>query len=163
MKKTFEAKSVAVVKSRNLKLQGKMLEDHIKQIDERLTVLECLKTAEAARKARPKTPSDQGKEQVASINDKSLELQVSTKCTKSGIVFQITNLGERWPKLASINIYQVKSKKVVSKRRMKLKNSQQVTFKVPPKKAPKGTEVGIWIEPTWTKRPFKYDAKQTCR
>jgi len=159
MQNTLDANSVAVVKSRGIKMQGKVLQDHINQIDQRVDVLKCLSDVSATR-ARSK--QRQSSEQVAEISEKSLELEVTAQCDKGVTIFQITNLGDKWPRLASINIYRTKNKGLVSKRRMKLGNSQQATFKISQKKVKRGTELGIWVEPAWVTRPFKYDAKITC-
>ena len=96
------------------------------------------------------------------MSGKSLDLEVTAECENNVVTFQITNLGDRWPQLGSINIYGADNKALVSKRRMKLRNSQQVTFKISRNKAKKAKVLGLWIEPSWFKRPFKYDIKQSC-
>jgi hypothetical protein len=43
------------------------------------------------------------------------------------------------------------------------RNSQQATFKVRKRgKALKG-EIGLFVQPAWAKRPFRYDSKIRCR
>jgi len=165
MQKTFKANSVAVVKSRGIKMKGKVLENHIKQIDQRIRVLNCLKDVQAkpALSAVEKISDEKNTEQVASVSEKNLELEVTAQCSNGSIIFKITNLGSEWPGLSSINIYQTNPRTLLSKRRMKLKNSQQVTFRMSAKKIKKAGEIGIWIEPTWEKRAFKFDAKKNCR
>ena len=157
MQKILDAKSVAVVKSRGIKMRGKDLQEHIKQVNRRIVVLECL------RETYSKPLQGEDLDQVAAVSGASLDLQVIATCNNGAVNFQIINLGEKWPKLASINIYRTDTKVLISKRRMKLRNSQQITFKVSREKAQVAGELGLWVEPTWTKRPFKYDVKQICR
>ena len=166
MEKTLAAKSVAVVKSRGIKLRWKILETHIKQVKERIKVLRCLSKSQASEPAKDKPKAKKvtrlGKKKVVEVSGKSLDLEVTAECENNVVTFQITNLGDRWPQLGSINIYGADNKALVSKRRMKLRNSQQVTFKISRNKAKKAKVLGLWIEPSWFKRPFKYDIKQSC-
>lgn len=168
MLKIQAKKGVAEVKSRKIKMRGKKLDEHIKQIDERLAVLECLKAnatsgevAETKKATKPKRTSNTNT-QVATLTGDKFDVEVSASCSKQGVSFQVTNLGEKWPRLSTINIYRTDTKGVISKRRMRLVNSQQATFRVRGKKAEDVGEVGIWVEPSWFKRTFKYDAKINC-
>ena len=145
-------------------MSGKILEEHIKQIDQRISVLNCLRDVQVAPtlKATDQNPDSENKEQVVAISEKNLELEVTAQCSNGSLIFTITNLGSKWLGLASINLFQTDPRTLLSKRRMKLKNSQQVTFKLPPNKIKKAGEIGLWIEPSWEKRAFKYDAKKNC-
>ncbi len=173
MEKTLAAKSVAVVKSRNLRMQGKVLEDPITQIKERIKVLQCLQdtqpktaaktAAKTASKSEPKKKAGPRGDKVFEVREGTLNLEVVSTCDKGVAKFQVTNLGDKWPRLAAINIYRTDNKTLISRRRMKLKNSQQVTFQVSPGKAGETGDVGIWVEPSWTKRAFKYDSINSCR
>jgi hypothetical protein len=62
-KKILDANSVAVVKSRNIKMKGKVLEDHIKRIDQRISVLNCLRDVQVtpALKAADQIPDEKNK------------------------------------------------------------------------------------------------------
>ncbi len=167
MVKIQSKKGVAEVKSRGIKMRGKILDDHIKQIDQRLAVLDCLKAnAVAARKSKSKKKKVKSKgktqPQVASVTGDKLDVEVVASCEKQGVLFKITNLGEKWPRLSTINIYRTDTKGVLSKRRLRLASSQQATFRVRGKKAEDAGEVGLWIEPSWFNRKFKYDTKINC-
>lgn len=168
MQRNVDAGSSAYIKSRDLRLEGPTLEAHVKDIDTRLKVLKCLRDQQAPGKktretdARPAVPP--GEEVVASVSDGALELEIVARCVSGAPVFQITNLGDKWPRLAAVNIYNTNDKSSLTKRRMRLVNSQQATFGVPKKKLRKlkVKEVGLWIEPSWTKRKFVYDSKIAC-
>ena len=90
MQKTLEANSVAVVKSRNIKMKGKVLEDHIKRIDQRIRVLNCLRDVQVtpALKAADQIPDEKNKEQVAAIREKNLELEVTAQCSNGSLYLQ---------------------------------------------------------------------------
>ena len=175
MQKLFNSKSVAVVKSRGLKLKGKQFEAHIKDINARLKVLRCLEKSQQEIEAKdlesfstaaggntPKSPKNSRATQVASGTGKNLDIEVTARCIKDTAVFQITNLGKKWPRLGEINIYKVDGKALISKRRVRMTNSQQATFKVRKRGTNSNGTVGIWISPSWNKRAFKYDAKINC-
>ncbi len=102
-------------------------------------------------------------DQVASINAAKLDVEITARCDGDTPTFQVTNLGSKWPRLAAISIHRTDGNALVSKRRMKLGNSQQATFKIRKRgKALRG-ELGIFIQPSWEKRPFRYDTKIRCR
>ncbi len=92
-----------------------------------------------------------------------LDLKVSATCHGRMPVFTVTNLGDRWPRLGVINIYQTDGRTMVTKRRLKLDTAQQATFNVLKRGRALAGEVGVWIQPSWTDRQFQYDAKITCR
>ena len=99
---------------------------------------------------------------VSEVTGKSLDVEISAKCDAGTPVFQVTNLGDKWPRLAAINIYRTNNKAMVTKRRMWLDNSQQATFRMRKRGQPLAGEVGMWIDPSWHKRGFKYDSKIIC-
>jgi len=169
----FANNSVAVVKSRGIRMRGKQLQDHIKDINARLDVLHCLKKeSEAAAEADlenfstaaggNQTASTKGT-QVAAISGKQLDIEVTATCVEGTAVFQITNLGNKWPRLGEINIYKVEGKALLSKRRVRMGNSQQATFKIRKRGGGSYGAVGLWVSPSWDTRAFKYDAVVTCR
>lgn len=170
MVRLHESGSAAVVKSRGLRLEGKQLEEHIDDIDDRLVVLNCLKEQQL-KNAKKKTLNNDNnlaggtgqdkKDRFASLIGEKLDIEVSARCDNSTVVFQVTNLGEKWPRLGTINIYRTEGKALLVKRRLKLANSQQATFKVRDRKH-KNDPVGLWLSPSWSNREFKYDAKITC-
>lgn len=180
MKKLYEANSVAVVKLRGIKLQGKQLADHIKDIQTRISVLGCLKTNQeasigedlesletAANGPPPQTfqvpEVKQEITQTAAVSNVPLDIEVTATCNKDMAVFQITNLGEKWPRLGEINIYRVDGKALLTKRRVRMANSQQATFRIRKRGSDSYGTLGVWVSPTWEKRSFRYDAKIKCQ
>ncbi len=97
-----------------------------------------------------------------SIHD-ILDLEVSARCRGRTPVFSVINLGDGWPRLGNINIYQTAGRTIITKRRLKLDSAQKATFNVHARVGALAGEVGVWIQPSWTDRPFQYDAKITCR
>jgi|TARA_B100000315_G_C14588987_1_gene594710 hypothetical protein len=172
MQKLLASDSIAVVKSRGLKMQGKQLENHIKDINSRLSVLRCLEQeseasagidlANFSTAAGGNSPARSKGTQVAAVTGKQLDIEVTAKCVKDTAVFQITNLGNKWPRLGEINIYKVDGKSLLSKRRVRMANSQQATFKIRKRGGGSYGAVGLWVSPSWDTRAFKYDAVVVC-
>ena len=179
MQDILERDGTALVKSRDIRLRGDQLARHIVQIEQRITVTRCLQDKFSGQMAQSdpgidpnvhlaglKTKTQIGtaaEDQVSSINEARLEVEVTARCDGATPTFQVTNLGKKWPRLAAISIHRTKGNALVSKRRMKLANSQQATFKIRKRgKALKG-EIGIFVQPSWAKRPFRYDTKIRCR
>jgi len=179
MENILERDGTALVKSRNIRLRGEQLAHHIVQIEQRIAVTRCLQEKFSGQMAqsnpslnpnvhfaslKPKTQIGTASEdQVSSISEARLEVEVTARCDDDTPTFQVTNLGKKWPRLAAISIHRTKGNALVSKRRLKLANSQQATFKIRKRgKALKG-EIGIFVQPSWAKRPFRYDTKIRCR
>ena len=188
MQRVLKDGGTAEVKSRHLRLSGNMLEAHIRDIEQRLKVLECMKAEAAAGGAKTETAvkslprfdrpvqvdlgkgdgndadkeTGEGPAQVASIDDGDFQLEVSAQCKNGEAVFQVTNVGEKWPRLGAISIHRTDTDALLSKRRMRLNNSQQATFRVRKSQVADVGEVGLWIEPSWFDRKFHYDAKIVC-
>jgi hypothetical protein len=184
MQGILESDGTALVKSRDIRLRGDELAAHILEIEQRLIVTRCLQSKfsgqlasngtggssgtdnidpnirQASLAPRPATPMQ---DQFTSINEARLDVEVTARCDGDTPTFQVTNLGALWPRLAAISIHRTDGNALVSKRRMKLANSQQATFKVRKRgKALRG-EIGIFVQPSWAKRPFRYDTKIRCR
>ncbi len=172
MERLHEAGSAAVVKSRGLRLEGKQLEEHIEDIDQRIEVLSCLKDQEETKEAASlenfstaaggnKSSRNNRNVETASVSSGDLDVEINASCKSKTVVFKITNLGDKWPRLGTVNIYRVDGKALLSKRRLKLANSQQAMFKIKDRGRENGL-VGLWLEPSWTDRKFKYDATISC-
>jgi len=100
--------------------------------------------------------------QMAQSTARNLKLSVKSICKNGDAYFQVTNNGKTWPRPSKISLYRTNADTLVSQRRMRLKPGQKASFKI--KKAAKtGLEIGLWVQPEWFTRPFKYDAKVTCR
>jgi len=96
-----------------------------------------------------------------------LKMEINTTCSDGNAFFRIKNAGEAWPKTSTFAIYHMRKKnnkrvrKLISKRRMRLKDGQRASFKINTSKFPYG-QLGLWIKPGWYKRDFGYDATVTC-
>tara|TARA_B100000315_G_scaffold250073_1_gene282307 strand:+ start:269 stop:1063 length:795 start_codon:yes stop_codon:yes gene_type:complete len=179
MQDILERDGTALVKSRDIRLRGEQLARHIVQIEQRIVVTRCLQDKFSGQMAKGgqavdpnihfaslKSQSQIGaaaEDRVSSINEAKLDVEVTARCDGDTPTFQVTNLGKKWPRLAAISIHRTKGNALVSKRRMKLANSQQATFKIRKRgKALKG-EIGIFVQPSWAKRPFRYDTTIRCK
>lgn len=161
----YDAGNSVEIKSRGLVFRNDDLKDYIAQVDERIKTLECLKKefpTEAAA-ARPQQPAQDlpPAQKVETIEGKELSVEVAALCEGKIATFQITNLGELWPRLAEISIYRTDTNGKITQRRLRMTNSQQMIFKVPEASKDAG-EVGVFIEPTWYERVFRYDATIKC-
>ena len=96
-----------------------------------------------------------------------LKMDIMVNCQGGNAVFRIKNVGDAWPKTSTFAIYNMRKKgkkrvrKLISKRRMRLKDGQRVSFKIKTAKLPTG-RVGLWVKPDWYKREFDYDATVSC-
>jgi hypothetical protein len=92
-----------------------------------------------------------------------LKMNVSANCVDGNAFFRVKNVGEDWPKTSTFAIYNMrkKSRKLISKRRMRLKDGQRASFKIKTAKLPTA-RLGLWVKPGWYKRPFIYDATIKC-
>lgn len=127
----------AVIKSRNMTLAGESLKQHVRDIDQRIAALGCLKAkdeqlAALASDIKPQSASAPAKPasqkpaparrlpaeevETVAVTGSGLDLEVSAKCQAGAPVFQITNLGDRWPKLGTVNIYNTADRSTLSKR-----------------------------------------------
>ncbi len=139
-------KTILVSKDK-IKVAGEALGAYLEQLRKRLEVTRCLSRNGA---------------QAAVSGDKSndlLDLKIDVKCEKGTAVFKLVNNGGKWLKLGAIQIYRVDGKKVISQRRLRLAKGQTSSFKA---RAEDGGEVGLWVEPSWYRRKFDYDAKIAC-
>ena len=105
------------------------------------------------------TPPAAHAQQVA--QGATVDVNVTTACEEGNAVFKVVNKGFEWPTVAKFSVYRVKGNTLVSQRRMRLTSNQQASFRV---KAggPEQVELGIFIEPEWYGREFKFDAKVSC-
>lgn len=99
--------------------------------------------------------------EIASLQKSRLIIEVRSKCTSEGAVFSIINSGEKWPQPALLKLFNVENKAVISERRLRLANRQQLSFTVSDK-INKNKAVAIWLDPQWYVRPFKFDAERDC-
>jgi len=129
MQKLYLNKSTAIVKSRRIKLRGKHLARHVKHVEARIKVLQCLSRNNSGEKGNDQKDANSSV-QVTEVSSDRLEVEISARCEKTTPVFLITNLGDRWPRLGEIKIYDIEKQSMLSTRRVRMRNSQQATFRV---------------------------------
>lgn len=171
-------------KDQYIKLSGKRLDAYINASEKRFEVVSCLAEqsdgfmaaslndfATAAGSTTDEAPLEEipanrgwATVQKASVSSGMLRLNVSTSCENGNAVFKVTNRGGAWPKASIFSIYRMggESKQVISSRRMRLKENQSSTFKIKASKNPTG-HLGLFVDPSWYKRGFDYDATIRCR
>ena len=201
MQEIYARDGSALIKSRDLRLEGETLATHIKNIDTRLQVIKCLAeeseiadiqklasldTAaggnfETASREDKETPaadsssaSDRDSQRFALLSSdqsgstgrlekSAYQVEINARCLDDGTrVFEVTNIGPKWPKTAAVSIYEIERMKVVSRRVMRLATNQRMTFNVP-KTYGEQKQLAAWVQPTWMLRDFRYDAKLLCK
>jgi len=171
-------------KGQLIKLSGNRLDAYIQASEKRFEVVSCLAEqsdgfmaaslnnfATAAGSATDEDPVDEvpakqarPAQQNASVTSGALRLNVATSCENGNAVFKVTNRGGEWPKASIFAIYRLggEGKQIVSSRRMRLKANQTSTFQIKASKNPTG-QLGLFVDPSWYKRGFDYDATLRCR
>jgi len=91
----------------------------------------------------------------------SLKVRVDTLCKKGAAIFKVRNEGARWPKAGRFEVYSIEDKSLIVQRKFRLAAGQKATFRVKDVADDFGA-VGLWIEPSWYSRQFKYDATVAC-
>ena len=96
-----------------------------------------------------------------------LKMNIMVNCQDGSTTFQVRNVGEAWPKTSTFAIYSMRKKgnkrlrRLISKRRMRLKDGQRASFRIKTENLPTG-RLGMWVKPDWYKRDFDYDAVVSC-
>ena len=90
-----------------------------------------------------------------------VNMNVSVSCKDGDATFTVTNKGDAWPGVGNLSVYSTGETKLVHQRRLRLNAGQRVTFRVAGV-AGDGPEFGLWVDPSWFKRDFKYDSRITC-
>ena len=75
-------------------------------------------------------PSSLAEEISNGVTDGILDFEFSGRCRGRMPVFMVTSLGHRWPRMGGSYIYQVESRTMIRKRRLKLDIAQQAIFNV---------------------------------
>ena len=111
------------------------------------------------------TPSDAAEliaqAQIAAAPPALLRVEVSSTCADQGAVFKITNRGEKWPRTGLLRLYYTDDQSLIGQRRLRLADHQRVSFAVK-NKLISGRPIGVWLDPSWYKRSFKFDAQTRC-
>ena len=90
-----------------------------------------------------------------------IRLRVNTECRNGAAIFKVFNTGSRWPRAGTFTIFIRDGRKRVIKRRMRLARGQRASFRFKARNAGK-IRLGLWVDPSWYSRKFRYDAKLTC-
>lgn len=99
---------------------------------------------------------------VSEIDEHRLNVEIVARCDQQTPVFQVTNLGDKWPRTGTIGIYRKDGAAKLSERRVRLANSQQMIFMARQRGKSTAGEVGLWLDPAWAKRGFAYDSRINC-
>ena len=172
MQETWEGGSFAIVKSRDLRLEGEALAKHIEHIDQRIEILECLnakaKEDDIESMANFSTaaggPSDDSRpvSKIVRLLDSPFSTEITAICENTKVVFELTNLSEKWPRHGTISIYRTGNRAKINQRRIRLASSQQARFQIHANSGHNSGELGLHLAPSWIERPFVYDAKINC-
>ena len=102
--------------------------------------------------------------ETAAVAGNALHIDVATECAQGSTIFTVKNIGTSWPKTTTFAIYRLGSGKgqVVAKRRLRLTEGQQASFRITAKRNPTG-QLGLAVQPGWYERPAGYDATAACR
>jgi len=99
--------------------------------------------------------------EIAAAPPALLRVDVSSTCATKGAVFKITNRGEQWPRTGVLRLYYADDNSLIGQRRLRLADHQRVSFAVK-HTVTAGRPIGVWLDPGWYKRGFKFDARTTC-
>lgn len=176
MQAIYDKGSVAIVKSRDLQLEGEALADHIEDIKARIETTKCLalengaknlenfQTAaggEPGQQVQPKEPIVSTLE-MASADGKVYETKISASCDEKSAIFQLANLGGKWPKTAMVTLYTDDGKNMVSERQLRLSDQQNIMFQAKHEDRKRNGNVRLRIDPTWTVKQASYEAAIIC-
>ena len=162
--KTLAIKS----KGKRYTFVGKKLALYVRAAEQRRDVVHCL-SAEAEVDQLQNFATAAGQDtpallELAAVRSGELKMDVESQCIDGDVIFKITNRGDAWPKRGMVSIYRIgggQLQKVIA-RRMRFSANQQVSFRVPAKRNVTG-KLGLFFDPTWTRRPFALDATITCQ
>ena len=90
-----------------------------------------------------------------------IDVEIKTLCTPKGTHINILNRGEKWPQTAKLRIYFADDKSHITTRKVKLGQGHSVSFNIKTKIAA-GRPLGVYVEPSWYERDFKFDGTQKC-
>ena len=96
--------------------------------------------------------------EVASLSINRVSVDVLTRCVAGDTIFTVKNTGAKWPKTGTFAIYRIDgpNRQMICGRRLILEPGEVRKFKISERQNLTG-ELGISVEPSWYKRPFKMD------
>lgn len=166
-----ERGSSAVVKSRDLRLEGKALEKYVSQIKARVSVLRCL-----AAEAKADTGEDVANFPTAAGGGDLIALakprrrgdtpdyavEIKSRCEGDNAIFEVVNRGKNWPSAAAIGVYRTGEVGLVEKQVRRLAKDQTINLRIAPEQGRATQRFAVWVQPSWLLRDFKFDAQITC-
>jgi hypothetical protein len=176
MQAIYDKGSVAVVKSQDLRLEGAELAEHIEQVRARISTTKCLALENGAKslenfetaaggdpsqRIQPREPIVSTLE-LAAVDGKVYETKISASCDDRSAVFQVANLGDKWPKTAMVTLFAEDGKTMISEREIRLSDKQNVMFQAKYDTGRRNGNVRLRIDPSWTGQQASYEAHIIC-
>lgn len=98
---------------------------------------------------------------LAQGTDVQVNLNVVSACVDGAATFKITNVGEAWPRLGTLKVLKVTDGGVepITQRQMRFIAGQGASFRF---RQAGGERIGLFVDPSWYDRPFKFDAVVAC-
>lgn len=98
---------------------------------------------------------------LAQAGVQAVNLEVVTACVEGAATFKITNKGEAWPKLGTLNVVRVTSTGLepMAQRKMRFAAGQGASFRF---RRAEGDRIALYVQPSWYDRPFEFDAEVQC-
>jgi hypothetical protein len=173
MQGIYDREGTALVKSRDLRLQGDRLKDYIGKISQRVSALKCLATE--TKSAEKTDGTDLNKFSTASGGGEEIALaprrgkdgpnysvEVNARCDGTNTIFEVVNLVSNWLGAAAVGVYRVREVGIVEKQVRRLASKQRLTMRVAPERGRGVEQLGVWVQPSWLLRDFQFDAQITC-
>lgn len=176
-----QGRAVVFPKPKGLRLRGRGLAEFIERVRKRIDINLCL--AEQAVEVSPEALADfataagpaigAGAGTDAGVPPKTaagnlsaaaldpIRLRVNAECADGAAVFKVVNIGGRWPRSGTFTILTLDGQKRLSKRRLRLASGQSASFRFKTRKNGEMT-LGLWVDPSWYSRDFRYDAMVVC-
>ena len=101
-----------------------------------------------------------GSAEAAAPTD-NIDITIKTLCVEKGTHINILNNGPKWPDRAKLHIYYADDKSPITVRSVNLGQGHSVSFRIRTKVA-EGRPLGVYVEPSWYTRDFKFDATEQC-
>lgn len=145
-------------------LKGKALKAHIGKVKRKLATVSCLARQSKGRRSTEPSIEDLTNFETAAgpVLGKSARLRsdrvfqkaatprirITTRCQGRDTLFRVTNSGGAWPAPATIAVYRVKDGALVSKRNLRMRGGQTMSFNVRESSKGKGL-LSLRVIPSW--------------
>lgn len=98
---------------------------------------------------------------LAQAGGQPVNVEVVTACVQGAATFKITNKGEAWPRMGTLNIVRVTDggMEPMAQRKMRFAAGQGASFRF---RHVEGDRIGLFVQPSWYDRPFAFDAEVNC-